>query len=257
MAIKNYSKIRMRKQDIVRRVASKDSDYSYCHVMGCKNPPTAQTGKGLNRLYCRKHEDHFERHGSYHKPSYRASEVNPYRRIALKWINMYESDPSISAAIHNVERLYQAAGPHIEAFRLRGLNPEARARAAWARLREKGVDPRIPLSIWLAIEMVTQRDPQSERSKEFKQVQAAKVIHRQASGTHKRWEHVGSSDGTVWVEELHKYPKSRGLVLRHIGEQLEKATELVVDRHLDSIMAEARQTKGIVTTRCSAIQTTT
>ena len=31
------------------------------------------------------------------------------------------------------------------------------------------------------------------------------------------------------VEELHRYPPSRGLVLRHIGEQLERAATLVAD----------------------------
>jgi hypothetical protein len=236
MAIKDTNKIRMRKQDVVRRVTTSDSDYSYCHVIGCKNPPTARTGKGLNRLYCRKHEDHFERHGSYVKASYKASEVNPYRRIALKWIKAHENDPYVAKAILKIESLYNNAGLYVEAFRLQGLKPETRAKAAWARLREKGVDSRIPLSIWLAIEMVTRSDPQGENKDEYKRVQAAKVIHRQASGTHKRWEHVRSSDGKVWVEELHKYPKSRGLVLWHIGKQLEKAAELVVDRHMDSIM---------------------
>lgn len=240
MAIKDYDKIRERKQDVRRRVTSTESDYSYCHEIGCKNPPTARAGKGLNRLYCRKHEDFFERHGSYFKGSYTAAQINPYRCAALKWIKQNEDKLFVSTAILKVTGLYRNAGPHVEAFRLRGLNPEERAKAAWARLRGKGVDPRVPLSIWLAVEMITLEDPQGINKSEFKWVQAAKIIHRQASGSHKKWEH-DRSDGTVWVEELHKYPKSRGLVLRHIGRQLEKAAELVVDKHLGNIRESAKE----------------
>src|SRR5207249_1890867 len=56
---------RRRKQDVADRAAYKDSMYSYCRVIGCGRMPTAAAGKGLDRLYCRKHADHFERHGSY------------------------------------------------------------------------------------------------------------------------------------------------------------------------------------------------
>jgi len=230
----NWEAIQKRKQDILSRVSSTDSDYSYCHVIGCKNPPTARTGKGLNRLYCRKHEDHFERHGSYFKTSYSAAQINPYRKAALKWIKQNEDKMFVSLAIKKVQGLYHNAGPLVEAFRLRGLKPEERAKAAWARLREKGVDPRVPLSIWLAIEMISIDETQGVNTQEYKWVQAAKIIHRQASGTHRRWEHE-RPDGSMRVQELHKFPNSRGLVLRHIGKQLEKAAELVVDGCLKDI----------------------
>jgi len=66
---------------------------------------------------------------------------------------------------------------------------------------------------------------------EFKQVQAAKVVHRMASGTHKRWDHGPRK------QELHVYPRPRGLVLRYIGQDLQEACELLVDYHLTDIMA--------------------
>jgi hypothetical protein len=122
----------------------------------------------------------------------------------------------------------------VEAFRLSGKQPEERARAAWARLRDAQVDPRIPLAAWIGIEMLILDDPQPERKAEFTRVQAAKIIHRLASGTHKKWDRE-QSDGKIVTEELHKYPASRGRVLRHMGEQLEKAAELVISHHLEDI----------------------
>lgn len=225
-----------RKQDVLNRVSKTDHMYSYCRIIGCPCTATAGTNKGLNRLYCRKHEEHFERHGSYTKRSYRASEINPYRRAAYDWLTENQDKPYVKHAMEGMKGLYRKAGPLVEAFRLRGKKPEERARATWARLREKRVDPRIPLAAWLAVEMIFLDDPQPELKREYKLVQAAKIIHRLAGGTHKRWEHV-RSDGTVFIEELHKYPASRGRVLRHIGEQLEKVAELVVEHHLDDIKA--------------------
>ena len=74
-------------------------------------------------------------------------------------------------------------------------------------------------------------DPQAERKTEYKRVQAAKLIHRMASGTHKRWERK-LPDGTPIVEEMHKYPASRGRVLRHIGKQLERVAEIIIPTFL-------------------------
>jgi hypothetical protein len=78
-------------------------------------------------------------------------------------------------------------------------------------------------------------DAQAETKREFKRVQAAKVIHRLASGTHRRW-----PQGNGKATELHAYPASRGLVLRHVGEDLERAIELLAEKYLE---AERRETK--------------
>jgi type I restriction enzyme R subunit len=32
--------------------------YSYCRIIGCRNPASAGTDSGLNRLYCRQHQEH-------------------------------------------------------------------------------------------------------------------------------------------------------------------------------------------------------
>jgi hypothetical protein len=214
-----------RKADVARRASTPNHMYSYCRIIGCRNPATAGEGSGLNRLYCRRHEDHYQRHGSYTKRSYPASVTRPLREEALRWIRANEDQRSVQLAIEAVRGLYGSAGPYVEAYRLAGLSPEQRARAAWARLREGKVDPRLPLAAWLAVEMAVRQDPQPENKPDFKRVQAAKLVHRMASGSHKTWERE-TADGRLSVTEMHKYPASRGRVLRHLGEQLERAAEL-------------------------------
>jgi hypothetical protein len=200
--------------------------FSRCRVIGCGKPARAGTDDGLDTRFCRSHADHFSRHGSPYKRSYNAKEIAPYRKAALAWLETNEGDMWVRNAVARVETLYRTAGPHVEAFRLRGLSPEERAKAAWARLRKAKVDPRQVVAAWIAIEMIIRDDRQAETKDEFKRVQAAKLVHKMSSGTHKRWE-----AGVGGVQELHVYPRSRGRVLRHIGKDIERAVELLVERH--------------------------
>lgn len=217
-----------RTTDLIRRVKKPDSMHSYCRIIGCPHTATAGTEAGLNRLYCRKHEDHFERHGSYTKSSYRLKDIQPRRKLALKWLKAHANLPQIRHATATVERLYRQAGPKIEAFRLRGLKPQERAWVAWARLREAKVDPIRPLAAWLAIALTIHQDAQPELKKEYQRVQAAKLVHRMASGSHKQWEQTRSDESSVIVK-VHRYPHSRGRVLRHLGGQLEKVADGLED----------------------------
>lgn len=216
-----------RRRDVAVRATHAETMWMKCRIIGCGEPTTAGEQKGLNRMYCRKHEDRFERHGSYIKVSYTAAQLQPHRMAAESWLQAHEEDFEVQLARRAVESLYGRAGPFVEAFRLRGLSPRDRARAAWARLREAKVDPMRPLAAWLAVELILQADPQGERKVEFKRVQAAKLVHRMASGSHRRWERQ-RPDGRVAMQEMHKYPHSRGQVLRHLGEQIERAAELLV-----------------------------
>jgi hypothetical protein len=145
---------------------------------------------------------------------------------------VHEGDTYVRNAVDRATTLLQTSGPHVEAFRLRGLPPQDRAKAAWARLRKAAVDPRRLVAAWLVVEMMIRDDPQADPKAEFKRVQAAKLVHRMASGTHKRW---GEGAGAT---ELHVYPRSRGRVLRHIGEALEEACELLVDHHRAGLPTE-------------------
>jgi hypothetical protein len=242
----DWNQRQKRKQDVKDRASVPNHMYGYCRVIHCGKPARAGTSDGLDERYCRAHADHHQRHGSPLKGSYTAKALNPYRRAALAWIVAHEDSRWVQNAVARVQGLYQQAGPYIEAFRLRGLPPEQRAKAALARLRQHGIDPRLVVAAWLAVELILLDDPQPVHSVEFKRVQAAKVIHRMASGSHRRW--VREVSSPVWpgqkqaqVQELHVYPRSRGRVLRHLGEALESAVELLVAHHLAEVQAYVRE----------------
>lgn len=203
------------------RITSPQDAYERCRVYPCANHTTADRGEGLNRLYCRQHIEHYRRHGSYVKGSYRVSELRAYRQKALEWLKERESSPEVRLAIRG---LYASAGAPVEAFRLTGKPPAERARVVWAQLRSREVEPRNVLAAWLAVVMRLRDDPQPDRHEEYRRVQAAKLLHRMAGGTHKRWERT-RADGTVEVTELHKHPVSRGRVLRVLGDALAIACE--------------------------------
>ncbi|MEO1140257.1 MAG: hypothetical protein AAFW87_12455 [Pseudomonadota bacterium] len=233
--VMNLARRKKRKEDVKQRASQPDSMYSYCRAVGCPNPARAGTADGLGRLYCRKHHDHYQRHGSLFKPSYKASELNPLRKAATKWLEENLDDAWVQSAVAAVKQLYQSAGPHVEAYRLRGLKPRQRAWAHWARLRTAEVDPVKVVSVWLAVEMVINSDAQPDWRPEYKRVQAAKVVHRMASGSHKKWTRDRLDGSGSWTEEMHVYPHSRGRVLRHIGEDLEDACTLLTQHRLGKI----------------------
>ena len=233
------------------RASVPNTMYSYCRIVGCRQPARAGTSDGLDTRYCRSHADLYQRHGSPYKLSYPAKVLNPYRRAALAWLERNEENPWVRNAVERVNGLYSQAGPHVEAFRLRGKNAEDRAKAHWARLRKAEIDPRLVVAAWLAVELVIRDDSQPVSTKEFKHVQAAKIIHRMASGTHRRWEQEITDPNNSWqpkvrVTELHVFPRSRGRILRHIGKGLEDAVELLVEHHLNDVhqFKKKQETRG-------------
>lgn len=207
-----------------QRIAGPQDAYERCRAYPCSNRTTADRGEGLNRLYCRKHVEFKRRHGSYVKASYGAGELRPYRLRAMAILQAHQDTLEVHGAVAEVQRLYRASGVPVEAFRLRGMPPAERARAAWAQLRRRKVDPLEVVAVWLAIDMRLRDDPQPDGHEEYRQVQAAKLLHRMAGGTHKRWER-GSANGRIEVTELHKHPVSRGRVLRVLGRQVAKVGE--------------------------------
>lgn len=213
---------RRRDLDLQRRIAAPEGALARCTVLDCGQPTTARAGHGLNRHYCQRHVEHYRRHGSYSKGSYSAAELNPRRRSALAWLEAHRDTPAIRDAVERVRALYARAGRPEEAFRLAGKSPEERARNVWARLRHFDVDPLQILATWVAVQLCHRDDARPERKMEFRWVQAAKCLHRLAGGSHKRWERE-REDGRPHMTELHKYPASRGRVLRHLGQALDDA----------------------------------
>lgn len=218
---------RQRRLEALRkRLANPEDAYERCRAFPCPNRTTADRGEGLSRLYCRKHVEHYRRHGSYVKSSYGAGELRPYRKIAVDWLQANQGYPSVQWALAGVESIYRSAGRPVEAFRLAGKCPKERARAIWAKLRHRQVQPTEVVAVWLAVQMRLRDDPQPDRHEEFQIVQVAKLLHRLAGGTHKRWE-VEGAGAQVEVKELHKHPVSRGLVLRVLGKDLKTICEKI------------------------------
>lgn len=205
-----------------QRIAGPQDAYERCRAYPCTNSTTADRGEGLNRLYCRKHIEFYRRHGSYVKRSYGAGELKPHREQAMAWLQSHRDDAEVCSAAEAVRRLYRAAGAPVEAYRLPGKPPAERAKAIWAHLRKREVDPLDALAVWLAVDMCLRDDPQPDRHDEYRLVQAAKLIHRMAGGSHKRWERE-RTDGRIEVTNLHKHPISRGQVLRVLGRELAAA----------------------------------
>lgn len=211
-----------RLEELRKRLANPEDAYERCRAFPCPNRTTADRGEGLNRLYCRKHVEHYRRHGSYVKSSYGAAELRPYRKRAANWLLENSGHPPVMRALAAIQGIYRSAGAPVEAFRLAGKSPADRAKAIWAKLRERGVDPIQVVAAWVAVGLCLADDPQPDRHDEYRLVQAAKVLHRLAGGTHKRWERE-RLDGSIEATVLHKHPSSRGLVLRNLGRHLEGA----------------------------------
>jgi len=240
----NWNTRQRRVVEVKARAERSDHMHSYCRAMGCSHPARAGTGDGLDRRYCRRHADHYQRHGSPFVDSYRAAQLNPNRRAAIDWLLAHPDEFWVKHAIRSVEGLYRRGGAYEEAFRLRGLTPKERAKIHWARLRHFRVDPRVVVAAWLGVKLTVDDDIQAPSSPEFAQVQAAKVVHRLASGTHKRWKSTG--------QELHVYPQSRGRVLRCVGQDLERAVESLEHYHLTKICELRNQKSSLYGPKCRA-----
>lgn len=144
----DWTKRKQRREEVKARAAQPNHMYGYCRVLHCGKPARAGTGDGLDMVFCRSHADHYARHGSPYKGSYTATELRSHRATARAWLKAHRDDPEVKQAVLRVQGLYQNAGPHVEAFRLRGLPPRERAMAAWARLRKAEVDPHRVLEAW-------------------------------------------------------------------------------------------------------------
>jgi hypothetical protein len=126
-----------------------------------------------------------------------------------------------------MDYLLAASGRVEPATNLRGLSAAVRARIAFARLSEANVPACRLVAIYVAVAALIEDDWVSHRSREFQIVQAAKVAHRLASGTHRRWMMWNPKGEDVPIE-IHAYPRSSGLVLRKIGEAMGKTVDPLV-----------------------------
>lgn len=207
-----------------------------CCIPGCSRPSSATARNGVGQFHCRYHIVRRARFGSFWAPTIRAADLKPYLKAASFWLAREQQSSAVSAAIQELNWTLAFAGRVAPATDLLGKPAIYRANIAFARLREAGVTPSRMLAIYLGVSALVDDDLGSHRIREFKIVQAAKGVHRLSSGSHKTWEMYNPLGPTVHTE-LHVYPRSSGIVLRKIGEKLEKAGEPLVLKALPEILA--------------------
>ena len=180
------------------------------------------------------------------KGSYGASELAPYKLAAKAWLKRNSNDAFVAAAIGAIEGEMLNAGPAVEPHRLRGLSADDKARAVWARLRERGRSPAEVLAAVLAVAIRYATDYQRAKP-EHRTVQIGKALNRLGGGKVKRWKlhHNGASQTT---QTLRWFPASEGLVLRKLGERAEQIAEFLIhDRmaELTEYIAQKRQQEAL------------
>jgi hypothetical protein len=203
-----------------------------CLIPGCGRP-VASIPVSASVLQCRYHVQFKSRHGSHWCPTYRAADLKPYILAAASWLQK-NGTVAESARMDLAHRL-AFSGRIDPAMNLKGRSAAYRAEVAFARLRQTGVTAERLLSIYLGVAALIEDDRGSHRVREFRVVQAAKAAHRLASGTHRRWE-MWNPRGAPVPTELHVYPRSSGLVLRKIGEALERAAEPIARAAISEIL---------------------
>lgn len=223
-----------RKTDIANRLANKKIDaVQHCWVVGCKTPSGNASGDGLGR-FCRKHLEHYRRHGDPLKGSYGAREITPHRRAAKAWLKANNGDAFVAAALGGIDSAMTNSGPAIEPHRLRGLTTEQKASAVWARIREKGKRADDVLASVLAVAMRYAADYQRAKP-EHRRVQIGKALNRIGGGKVKRWEVHGAA-GQQKVQTLRWFPASEGGVLRALGEQAELIAEFLIHNRMAELV---------------------
>lgn len=228
-----------RKTDLAARlISTKIEGRQNCWVVGCKTPPGNASGGGLGR-FCRKHLEHYRRHGDPVKGSYGAPELTPHRLAAEAWIKANGGDVFVAAAIGGIAGEMLNAGPAVEPYRLRGLSADEKARAVWARIREKGRDPAKVLAAVLSVAMRYAADYQRAKP-EHRTVQIGKALNRLGGGRVKRWNlhHDGAAQR---VQTLRSFPASEGVVLRRLGERAERIAEFLIQDRMSELTEHSAQ----------------
>ena len=228
-----------RRDDLAKRLTeTRIEGRKRCWVVGCIEPPGNVSSDSLGR-FCRRHLEHHRRHGDALKASYKAIQIRPCRTAARAWLKRYGEHLHVKAAVKRIEALMLTSGRTIAPNRLRGMSPKAKAQAVWARLREREVSAYEVLASILAVVICHEGDHQ-KATREYRQVQVAKVINRMAGGTVKRWPTHHTDPTLPKVKVLRWFPASEGLVLRKLGETAEVAAEFLVHDHIEELAAFAK-----------------
>ena len=200
-----------------------------CAIFGCGRPPQARAGRGLSLYHCRYHVQKKNRHGSFWKGTYSAAELRDYRRAAERYLKAHADDRWIAAALTALRATLDGAGPNERVVDVLHFTPRRKARAAFARMRERNVPPLRLLTIHLAVSGAVREDPirPGDDGSEYRLTQIGKAAMRTASGYHSYYGPGNQYD---------RYPRSSGRALRLIGWMMESACEHVMTEHLAAIL---------------------
>lgn len=189
--------------------------------------------------------------------------LNPFRRAAFDFVReasrgrpksrrREQKDPSpfIVDALTRIRERLATAGHGVPANNLRAMLPEDKARAVWARLRDRNVDPVIILAIALGVHAALAVDPNAPRwegarrdwFKEFAEgpaieyalVQMAKLLNTLGGGTVKRWVRTSKPDKPTVIDAR---SVSAGRVLRHLGADLWRDARMAAQHHVADVLA--------------------
>ncbi len=199
--------------------------------------PQARAGKGLSLTHCRYHVQYRNRHGSFWKGTYRAADLRDHRRAAERYLKAHLDDYWIAAALKAIAGTLEGAGPNERVVDTLTMRPAHKARAAFARMRERSVPPLRLLIIHLAVSAAVKDDPirPGDDGSEYRLTQIGKAAMRTASGHHSYYGPGNQYD---------RYPRSSGQLLRRIGWTLEVDCEQVAAAHLDAILAFRNENYG-------------
>jgi hypothetical protein len=215
----------------------------FCAIPDCGRQTMASLGVGLAVMHCQYHIQFRARHGSHWYPTYKAADLKPYLASASQLIKQRRTEPYIAHALMALRAHLDGAGRPERAQDIKWKKAPARARIAFARLREANIEPERLLAIHMAVSALILDDNGSHRVPEYRIVQVAKAAHRLASGSHASWTQRVTSATTRPIP-LHVYPKSSGQVLRVMGKAIEECCELATERELQAVRDLKRERFG-------------
>ena len=194
------------------------------------------SGVGHAEMHCRYHVQFRARHGSHWHPTYKVADLKPYLAAAAEWIEQNRAEMQVEYALKGLRGLLEGSGRAEPAQDIKRLPAASKARVAFARLREAGIEPERLLAIHTAVAALIEDDRGSHRVDEFRLVQTAKAVHRLASGTHRQWD-FPMLDGTTRPLRFHAYPRSSGIVLRVIGREIDEICGGVAEAAVRKVIA--------------------
>lgn len=194
-----------------------------CSVPGCGAPVVELRGQALGHL-CRPHLERLRRHGCAWLGTYKASDLNAYRRGAWDWLSENEGSLGVRLTTGFVGGLI-ARGSQQPIRQVVRQNAEVKAAAIWGRFAEFNTDPKIIAAAILAVWLRVSDDHSAGRAPsggEYRDAQTAKLLIRLAGGSVRRWPPRREGGPPI---VLKSFVSSEGRVLRVLGRSATEAAQ--------------------------------